>query len=124
MIRTWASRGPKESTGALNQLGSRWRQSARKVARRGQSGQSGPGSPDTSVVELVVVDGSGCARALGGLRAMQELRGVALARLARLPRRPLGRVAPDLRLELHDVEEDIGLPSQFVGDHGRLGGDG
>ena len=66
------------------------------------------------------------ARTLRRCRALQELRRVlALAsRLARLARRALGRVAADLRLQLDDVEEDVGLAAQLVGDHRRLGRDG
>ena len=47
-----------------------------------------------------------------------------LARFAGLARRALGRVAADLRLQLDDVEEDVGLAAQLVGDHRRLGRDG
>ena len=36
----------------------------------------------------------------------------------------LGRVAADLRLQLDDVEEDVGLAAQLVGDHWRLRRDG
>ena len=35
----------------------------------------------------------------------------------------LGRVAADLGLQLDDVEEDVGLAAQLVGDHRRLGRD-
>src|SRR5689334_18924627 len=120
MIRSRALRGPKLGTGALNHLGSRARQSCRKAASRGQSGQSRGGSADApraagsgsaapSVFEFVVVVIAARRRAgsLGsGSTALQELRGVAwLARLTWLPRRPLARIAPDLGLQFHDIEE-------------------
>src|SRR5262249_10526811 len=68
------------------------------------------------VLEIFVVAGS----RVGALRcrtALQELR-VALARLARFARRPLGRIASDLRLQFDDVEEDVCLAAQLVGHHG------
>src|SRR5579872_561777 len=118
-----ASSGPNESTGALNQAGSWARQVLRKATRRGQRGQSRPGSPlcggmaafrkPLIVLELVLnLD------ALRGRAALQELRGVArFAALARLPRfahRPLRRIAPDLALHLDDVDKLVGLPAQLV----------
>ena len=77
-----------------------------------------------SVVEIVVIGRAG-ARALRRRRTLQELRRMTLAaRFARLARHPLGRVAADLRLQLDDVEEDVGLAAQFVRHHRRLSGDG
>ena len=52
---------------------------------------------------------------------LQALRRVALARFAR---RALGRIAADLRLQLYDVEEDVGLTAQLGGNHRRLRRDG
>jgi hypothetical protein len=67
-----------------------------------------------SVFEIVVViEGRAGARPLRRRRTLQELRRVALARLARFARRALGRIAADLRLQLYDVEEDVG--SQVAG---------
>src|SRR6516225_2939532 len=64
-----------------------------------------------SVFEIVVViEGRAGARRLRRRRTLQELWRVALARLARFARRALGRIAADLRLQLYDVEEDVGLP--------------
>ncbi len=45
---------------------------------------------------------------------------LALARFSWLARRPFGGVAADLGLQFDDVEKDVGLPAQFVGDHRRL----
>src|SRR5262245_11907241 len=78
-----------------------------------------------SVFEIVVViEGRAGARRLRRRRTLQELRRVALARLARFARRALGRIAADLRLQLYDVEEDVGLTAQLGGNHRRLRGDG
>jgi hypothetical protein len=74
-----------------------------------------------SVFEIVVVRGTRACPLRNGA-ALQELRGV-LARLAwfaAFARAALGRVAADLGLQLDDIEEDIGLPAQLVGDHRRL----
>ena len=49
---------------------------------------------------------------------------MAVARLARFARRALGRIAADLRLQLYDVEEDVGLAAQLGGNHRRLRRDG
>src|SRR5262249_41845055 len=93
-------------------------------------GQSRPGLPDASgiaprsVLEIVVViESRAGGRPLRRRRALQELRRMALARFARFARRALGRLAADLRLQLDDIEEDVGLPAQLVGHHRRLGGD-
>src|SRR5579883_3547750 len=125
---------PKLGTGALNQVGSRARQSWRKAWSRGHSAQSRSGSTpvgDTvrpragSVVELVVIIVVAAADPLRRGAALQELRGVArLARLPGLARRPLGGVAADRGLQLDDVEEDIGLAAQLIGNHRRLCRDG
>src|SRR5215208_5174356 len=66
------------------------------------------------VFEVVVGTG-----ALRGGAALEELRRV-LTRLARLARRAFGRVAPDLGLELDDVDELVRLAAQFVSHHGWL----
>src|SRR5690242_7069123 len=109
-----ASSGPKVWTGALNQSGSRLRQSLRNATRRGQSGQSRGGSAAGAssrtarlglvfVVELILGAGP-----LWRGRALQELRRMAVAfaaRLARFPRRAFARIAPYLALQLDDVEE-------------------
>src|SRR5215204_5578028 len=83
------------------------------------AGSPRDGSPAgwESVFEVVV--GAG---ALRGGAALEELRRV-LTRLARLARRAFGRVAPDLGLELDDVDELVRLPAQFVSHHGWLGRD-
>src|SRR5436309_1702562 len=119
-MRSRALCGPNEATGALNQSASRRRHSSRNVLRRGHSGQSRPGLPDASGIALrlvleivVVIESRARARPLRRRRALQELRRVALARFARFARRALGRVAADLRLQLDDVEEDVGLPAQL-----------
>src|SRR5262249_29491042 len=62
--------------------------------------------------------------------ALQELRRVPwfswfswfpwLTHFSGLSHRPLGRIPTDLRLQLDDVDELIGLPAQLVGDHRRL----
>ena len=128
-MRSRALRGPNEATGALNQSDSRRRHSSRNALRRGQSGQSRPGLPDASrkaarlILEIVVVIESGAGTSpLRRRRTLQELRRVALARLARLACRSLGRVASDFRLQLDDIQEDIGLAAQLVGHHRWLGG--
>ena len=67
-----------------------------------------------SVFEIVVViERRAGALRLRRRRTLQELRHVAVVRLARFPRRALGRIAADLRLQLYDVEEDVG--SQVAG---------
>jgi len=55
---------------------------------------------------------------------LQELGRVTLSRFPGLARRALGRIAADLRLQLDDVEKDIGLAAQLVGHHRRLRRDG
>src|SRR2546427_8567165 len=78
-----------------------------------------------SVFEIVVViEGRAGARRLRRRRTLQELWHVALARLARFACHALGRIAADLRLQLYDVEEDVGLPAQLGGNHRRLRPDG
>src|SRR6516225_10619388 len=47
-----ASTGPKEGTGALNQLGSRWRHPLRNATRRGQRGQSRGAFPCGECIEV------------------------------------------------------------------------
>src|SRR5262249_7773604 len=64
---------------------------------------------------VVVIEGRAGARPLRRRRTLQELRRVALARLARFARRALGRIAADLRLQLDDVEGDVGLPAPLGG---------
>src|SRR5262245_22637629 len=110
-MRSRALGGPNEATGALNQAGSRLRHSSRNFLRRGQRGQSRPGLPDASgiaarsILEIVVViKARAGTRPLRRGRTLQELRRVPLARFARFPRRALGWVAADLRLQLDDVE--------------------
>src|SRR3954471_1304532 len=86
-----------------------------------------------SILEVVVVGSGACSSPLWcGRWALQELWGV-LSGFAfasrftigtRLARRPLRRVAADLRLQFDDVEKYVRLSAQFVGDHWRLGGDG
>src|SRR5215470_5902989 len=74
------------------------------------------------LVEFVVVDSADrCARR--SWPALQELRRVLarFPRLAWLPIHTLARVATDFRLQLSDVEENIGLPPQLVRYHGWLG---
>src|SRR5215831_6581950 len=88
------------------------------AARRDASGSQ------RSVFEIVVIEGRARARPLWRRRTLQELRGVPLARLARFARRALGRIAADLRLQLYDVEEDVGLAAQLGGNHRRLRRDG
>src|SRR5262245_65669482 len=77
------------------------------------------------VFEFVVGAGAG---ALRGDTALEELwRVLALARLARLAwlaRCALGRIAADLRLQLDDVDELVGLAAQLVGHRGGRGGGG
>src|SRR5437763_13355233 len=64
--------------------------------------------PQRIVFEIVVViEGRAGARRLRRRRTLQELRRVAVARLARFARRALGRIAANLRLQLYDVEEDV-----------------
>src|SRR5437867_12900269 len=76
-----------------------------------------------SVFEIVVViEGRAGARPLRRRRTLQELRRVAVARLARFARCALGRIAADLWLQLCDVEEDVGLAAQLGGNH-REGGE-
>ena len=63
-----------------------------------------------SVFEIIlIVEGGARSRALRRGGALEELGRV--ARLARFARRPLGRIAADLGLQLDDVEEHIGLPA-------------
>src|SRR6185437_1992753 len=121
-INSRPSGSPNDGTGALNQPGSRARAAARKLTRRGQRGQSGPGwvgeraSPagagslplSASIVKIVVA----APRRHRG-RTVQELRGV-MARLAR--RRTLGGIAAKLGLQFHQIGEDVGLAPQLVGD--------
>src|SRR3954470_19253043 len=132
-ISNRAASGPKEGTGALNQLGSRRRHSMRKSFRRGQSGQLRPGlvdEPDTganaSIFEFVVILGAGTSP-LGRGAALKELRRVlssaVIARSACFAGGALGRVAANFRLQFDDVEEDVGLTPQLVGNHRWLGGD-
>src|SRR5262249_40586372 len=78
-----------------------------------------------SVFEIVVViEGRAGACRLRRRWTLQELRRVAVVRLARFARRALGRIAADLRLQLYDVEEDVGLAAQLRGNHRRLRRDG
>src|ERR1700680_1570282 len=126
-INSVAPGSPNESTGELNQPGSRARACLRKSASRGQSGQSRSGTRGTgaapescprragsfSVLEFVVI---GSPRRHGG-RALQELRRV-MTRLARGG--ALGGGAAELGLQLDQIGEDVGLAPQFVGDHRRL----
>src|SRR6202171_1991126 len=90
-----------------------------------------PQSSTLVVFELVVgldVD----PRRRGGA-ALQELRGVALlASFARFPRlthlswlahRPFRRIASNLGLQLHDVDEMIGLAARLVRGHRRARGE-
>ena len=63
-MRSRALGGPKEATGALNQVGSRRRHSCRNSLRRGQSGQSRPGLPDASDIA-----GTGRANPVGAVWA-------------------------------------------------------
>src|SRR5712671_3328611 len=78
-----------------------------------------------SVLELLVVAGVGRHALRRRGAALEELRSMAaVPRLARLTRGALGRVAADLGLQLDDVEEDVGLAAELVGDHGWLGRDG
>src|SRR5205823_11339822 len=101
--------------------------SSRKSLSRGQSAQSRPGLPDPSrragrsVLEIVVVI-EACAGTgpLRRRRTLQKLRRMALARLARFSRCALGGITANLRLQFDDIQKDIGLPAQLVGDHWRL----
>src|SRR5436190_24343237 len=112
-MRSRAVRGPKEGTGALNQVGSRRRQSARNALRRGQREQFRPGLPDSpvigsgSIVEVVIVGsaGAGPLRSSGSLQELWCMPLARLARLARLAGGALGRVAADLGLQFDNVEE-------------------
>src|ERR1700710_101823 len=122
------SGSPNGGTGALNQFGSRARTVSRKVTSLGQSGQLRSGTPGRraaaparagrplalvfSILEIVVF----APRRHGG-RTLQELRRV-MARLARS--RTLGGIAAELGLQFDQVGEDVGLASQFIGDHRRL----
>src|SRR5918993_4392820 len=133
-MRSRASRDPNEGTGALNQPGSRARRPSRKVTRRGQRGQSRGGSTAAMVslaiqssdrlffvVEVLAgtARGGRCTGRRSGA-ALQELRRVLAALVAAfrpLARSALGRIAADLRLQLDEVDEDVGLPAQLVGDH-------
>src|SRR5262249_51744216 len=70
------------------------------------------------VLELVII---GRGRGNGRPRrcaALEELRRV--PRLPRLTRGAVTGIAADFRLQVSYVEEDVGLPTQFVGDHRRL----
>src|SRR5262245_66276304 len=48
--------------------------------------------------------------------------GAIIARGPRFTRGTFGRIAPDLGLQLDDVEEYVGLTAQFIGDHRGLSG--
>src|SRR5882724_198690 len=87
---------PNESTGALNQPGSRARVCARKSASLGHSGQLGSGRVAGATRLLLVEIVIGGPWRHGG-RALQELRSV-MPRFAR--RRALGRIAAELGLQL------------------------
>ena len=43
--------------------------------------------------------------------------------MPRLARRTFGGVAADLILQAREIEKNVGLAAQFVGDHRRLGRD-
>src|SRR4029078_8903786 len=107
-IRSRASRRPNEATGALNQSGSRRRQSSRNAFRRGQRGQSRPGLPDASdigsVFEVVVVNRGAGACPLWRSGSLQELRRVTLARFAGFARGAFGRVPAEIGLQLRGGE--------------------
>src|SRR5271169_1284701 len=117
-IRSRACASPKDDTGALNQAGSFARACARKSASLGQSRQSRSGSVFSSVAggtwpfaarfSLVEVFIAAAPRR-HGRRALQELRRM-MAWLAR--RRTLGRIAAELRLQLHEIGKDVGLTAQ------------
>src|ERR1700730_19278900 len=110
-MSSWAPMSPNDGTGALNHAGSRARASLRKVASRGQSGQSRSGSPQAEAApggaasfllfEIVVID----PRRPGG-GARRELRRV-MTRLAR--GWTFRRIATELGLQLHQIGEDVGL---------------
>src|SRR5262249_58939447 len=71
-----------------------------------------------SVFEIVVViEGRAGACRLRRRWTLQELRRVAVVRLARFARRALGRIAADLPLQLYGVAEDVGLGAPPGGTH-------
>src|SRR5262245_18938400 len=135
-ISSRAESGPKAGTGALNQSGCSCRKFWRNICSRGQSGQSRAGvdagvdnapgigasrrDENGLVFEIVVVSaGTGALRRGATLQELRCVRGgmTRLAPFARLTRRALGRIASNLRLQLDDVEEDIGLPAELIGNH-------
>jgi len=108
-IRSRALRSPKESTGALYQVGCLVRVCSRNYTNLGQSGQlrsgsAGGGTPTAASVLLVEIVFT--AARSHGRRALQELRRV-MARFARGG--AFGRIAAELGLQFDQVGEDVGL---------------
>src|SRR5215471_1447269 len=73
------------------------------------------------LVEFVVIGGADRSPRRGW-SALQKLRGVLarLPRLARLAIHALPRITADFRLQLSDIEENVGLSPQFIRNHGWL----
>src|SRR6218665_1362852 len=116
MMASPACGSPQFGTGALKKSGyCRWL-SWRKPTRRGQSGQSlgGFGSSKTG-------------RGIGDVRSALMVhggRGAVNCGSRALDVAVDGRGAADRLGELGDIEEEIGLAAQVVGDHRGLGGEG